>query len=381
MHRLRTEIGTPDMKRRLVENNNGRPLYGQVKDRLTKLITTNRFKVGDKFHSLSEIADEYGVSQITARRVMDELAADGYIRTSQRKRPVVIALRAKGDVLSMARIAILFYSKSEAADISYDEAPWTSNVFSGVQPALLARRALWTMVSSESSRDAVEKLEMIAAEYDAFLCLSPSLCDEALRARLENTGRPYAIIQPPMDICPCNFVAADNYTGGVAVAEMAIKRGCRSFLYLASGFDRNIGHEKMRGFQESLLCAGVPPQAIHIRSAGGCVEDVFERFLEETGRPSTSAPLAVYSFGDTLSIGVLKTCARLGLKVPEEVGVAGSTGLEESAWSVPPLTTVALPMREMGAAAVEMVFGMLSSDMTHAPGVKMKVRMVDRGSM
>jgi len=364
-----------------LNKNSAVPLYEQLKVELTKLIVSGAFKSRRDFYSLSEIVGKYNVSQITARRVIDELAAEGYLKTAKGKKPRVTTSRTRNDLSRMLKVAIFFYSESNAEAIEYDQMPWTNMIFSGLQEKLLEKNALWSMVPAASSNDALLKLAQLQEEHDAFICLSPSI-EEKLTGAFEKLRKPYVIIQPYKEERSYNFVAADSYRGSMEMAERAVLKNYKSFLYLFKDKDEN--PEKLRGFQEALLRKDIPPQNIHIRIAGSDSEEkvagVFEDFIKEQDKAEL-LPLAVYSFGDRLSMRVVSACSKLGLRVPEDVGVAGSTGMPEAEHCVPPLTTIQIPMRKMGNAAAEMIFEMLSVGNCRLPGVKLDVKLVKRASL
>jgi len=74
------------------------------------------------------------------------------------------------------------------------------------------------------------------------------------------------------------------------------------------------------------------------------------RLLADAGRPR-----AVFAANDQQAIGVLKAAADLGLRVPDDVAVAGFDGTVESQFSVPSLTTVVQPSRQIAEAAFEIL--------------------------
>lgn len=63
----------------MLDRNSPLPMYHQVKNNLIKLIQNGDFKVGDKIYSEREICQIYSVSGITAKRVLNEMAQEGYI--------------------------------------------------------------------------------------------------------------------------------------------------------------------------------------------------------------------------------------------------------------------------------------------------------------
>ncbi|MFE2044716.1 substrate-binding domain-containing protein, partial [Streptomyces sp. NPDC059477] len=70
---------------------------------------------------------------------------------------------------------------------------------------------------------------------------------------------------------------------------------------------------------------------------------------------------AVFTFNDIIAIGALRAARRLGRRIPEDLAVIGFDGLPLGALVEPPLTTVALDTRELGALAVEQAARLLTS--------------------
>jgi LacI family transcriptional regulator len=69
---------------------------------------------------------------------------------------------------------------------------------------------------------------------------------------------------------------------------------------------------------------------------------------------------AVFTFNDIIAIGALREARRLGRSIPQELAVIGFDGLQLGALVEPPLTSVALDTRRLGALAIEQVARLLS---------------------
>ena len=59
-------------------------------------------------------------------------------------------------------------------------------------------------------------------------------------------------------------------------------------------------------------------------------------------------PTAVFCFNDQMAIGVMNVARRRSLRLPEDLSVIGFDDISFARYTVPPLTTVAQPVREMG---------------------------------
>jgi LacI family transcriptional regulator len=76
-----------------------------------------------------------------------------------------------------------------------------------------------------------------------------------------------------------------------------------------------------------------------------------------TGHPEITA---VFTFNDIIAIGALREARRLGRSIPQELAVIGFDGLQLGALVEPPLTSVALDTRRLGALAIEQVARLLA---------------------
>jgi LacI family transcriptional regulator len=68
-------------------------------------------------------------------------------------------------------------------------------------------------------------------------------------------------------------------------------------------------------------------------------------------------PGAIFAANDQQAIGVIRAAADLGVRVPEDVAVAGFDGTTEAGYTVPSLTTVVQPSQQIAEAAFEILRG------------------------
>ncbi|MBW1708444.1 MAG: LacI family DNA-binding transcriptional regulator [Deltaproteobacteria bacterium] len=74
-------------------------------------------------------------------------------------------------------------------------------------------------------------------------------------------------------------------------------------------------------------------------------------------------PTAVFAASDVLAMGALTAVKENGLRVPQDISIAGFDDLDFTAYLDPPLTTVRIPAFEMGQLAVKMLFEMIDGEM------------------
>ena len=71
-------------------------------------------------------------------------------------------------------------------------------------------------------------------------------------------------------------------------------------------------------------------------------------------------PTAIFCFNDELALGTLHAARNRKLRVPDDLSVVGLDDIHHARYWDPPLTTVAMPMRDMGEHAVRVLLGILN---------------------
>jgi LacI family transcriptional regulator len=92
-----------------------------------------------------------------------------------------------------------------------------------------------------------------------------------------------------------------------------------------------------------------------------------------------SRPTAIVAANDQMAFGAIKAAKELGLVVPEDLAVVGFDNIPLSSYFNPSLTTVEIPMHDLGAAAVRMLLNLISGEKFE--NIKLfKTRLLVRGS-
>ena len=78
--------------------------------------------------------------------------------------------------------------------------------------------------------------------------------------------------------------------------------------------------------------------------------------------PAALRPTAIFAANDSMAIGALSALREVGVKVPEEIAVVGFDDIPIAQYTSPPLTSVRVPIIELGERATERLVEGLSSD-------------------
>lgn len=149
-------------------------------------------------------------------------------------------------------------------------------------------------------------------------------------------------------------VVLDNVKGGRLITQSLLDMGHRRIAFVTSGYtmaeqDRYIGYER------ALEANGITPDPALVFHAEefewkqGKL-DALEQMLRRPDRPT-----AILSSNDLKALAVYRLLRRSGLRVPEDVSVAGYDDIEIADLVSPPLTTVAQPINDMASAGMQML--------------------------
>ncbi|MFJ2742017.1 LacI family DNA-binding transcriptional regulator [Streptomyces sp. NPDC087440] len=166
----------------------------------------------------------------------------------------------------------------------------------------------------------------------------------------------------------------DNRAGARRLTEHLLALGHTRIGYVAGPAERTTTRHRLEGHREALAAAGVADDPALV------VHGSYDRATGRAGAREllAAAPdlTAVVAANDTIALGVCAEARERGLRIPQDLSVAGFDDLPSATDAVPALTTVRLPLYEAGARA-----GALAAGVHAAGGVEVvPAEVVVRGS-
>jgi LacI family transcriptional regulator len=186
--------------------------------------------------------------------------------------------------------------------------------------------------------------------------LPPSVSeDERLAKLLTDIDCGYVrIASVVLDASPSMVVTHDN-RGGYQAARHLAELGHRVVAHISGPDTFRSAHERRRGFVEGLVEGGVELPS-HLRCEGAYTFDSGLACADKLLRLSPR-PTAIFTGNDEMAAGVYQAARNLGLEIPRDLSVVGYDDSPLAARLWPPLTTVKLPIREMGRTAALKLIG------------------------
>lgn len=155
-------------------------------------------------------------------------------------------------------------------------------------------------------------------------------------------------------------VGVDNAAGIAKLVAALVELGHRQIAFLAGPTSLYVARERLAGYRAGLAAAGLPFDDRLVVSTG---------FHREGGELAVDhllagdAPFsAIVCANDLLALGALERLAGRGVQVPAEVSVAGFDDIPTATMTTPPLTTVRLPLHEIGRRGAAFAEVMLAGE-------------------
>jgi LacI family transcriptional regulator len=170
-------------------------------------------------------------------------------------------------------------------------------------------------------------------------------------------------------------VQPDNTAGGRLIAEHVLDLGHRRISILSGSLGLTTVADRLLGVHEAMRTAGLDPDQVPV------VEDAFTRDGGRAGairildeHPDTTAVVAL---NDDMAIGCLSELRRARIAVPGRMTVTGFDDVAVAGDLAPGLTTIRLPMADMGARALALA---LKEPGRRARKQRVRAELVVRGS-
>lgn len=221
--------------------------------------------------------------------------------------------------------------------------------------------------------------QLIRRGVDAFVFVGLDH-DPDLFVLLESYGRPYVLTWgvDPMRRHPS--IGFDNRAATFAMTRYLLDLGHRRFGLLSAptgGNDR--ATERGAGLRAALAQAGL---GIHERCVQhgpidlGAAAAMMKRLL---ALPNALRPTAVIGTNDVFAVGAMVACREQGVRIPDDVSIAGCDNTDLGATQTPALTSIRTPIVEIGRAAAEQVVARLEGE-PHVAFQTLDFELVSRGS-
>ena len=297
--------------------------------------------------TIRDVAREAGVSVATVSRVLND---SGPVSDSARARILEIAGKLRYAPNEAARTLITSRTSALGVILPDLHGEFFSEVIRGLDQA--AKASGYHLLVSGSHNDGAETeaaLRAMRGRVDGLVVMAPN---ENTAGVVGGTpqGVPIVLLNCPTTDGHVDSIEIDNYGGAYAMVRHLSGPARRRVAVIVGTANNRDAAERLRGYRDALRDLDLERSA-KWELAGSFTEasgyEAARRFVALRPRPE-----ALFASNDSMAIGALSALREAGVRVPEEVAVGGFDDIPMARYTSPPLTSVRVPMGELGAQAV-----------------------------
>ena len=162
------------------------------------------------------------------------------------------------------------------------------------------------------------------------------------------------------------------------MTEHLLSLGHRNIAMIKGPARSPLTRDRVAGYRDALQAAGVAFDETLLCPGNFTLQSGHQATMQLLARDQR--PTAIFCENDEMAIGAIQAVKQQGLKLPQDISVAGFDDISFAAFSDPPLTTIAQPAEEFGSTAVSLLIDLLDGRLGKAPKVILPFELIQRAS-
>ncbi|WP_036222261.1 LacI family DNA-binding transcriptional regulator [Mesoaciditoga lauensis] len=326
--------------------------------------------------NIREIAKKADVSIATVSRVLND---SKNVSPSTREKVLKILKKYRFEMDPWAkRLAskrnvthiFIMVSKRILKTLDLKDKEFYSMVVKGIQNTAKANRSITTIVEMETNLDE-KKLKGI----DGVLLVGGDTTAEHVRF-LKKIGMPQVLVDQYIPTVKVDCVVSNGYDGASYAVKYLISQGFKKIVHI-HGFLNHFGFkDRYVGYMTTMEQNNLLPKAYEYNDE--VMEDMkplVEKMLNVYGVPE-----AIFASNDPIAMKVIETLKAFHIKVPDDISVIGFDGIEKGKYFNPPLSTLRVPMQEMGSLALKRLLDIVYGQDVYPVRISLFTEFIKRGS-
>lgn len=299
--------------------------------------------------SMADLARELGVSMTTISRALSDHHSIG-----PATKQAVLKLAKKLNYQPNHLAAALRKGKSKLLGVivPYIEGRFFASVVHGIETA--ASKGGYSVIICQSSEDVAQErknLETLLSAQVAGILVSLSLTTLDFKhfEKVRKHGVPLVFFDRILEGDNVNAVLLNDREGGYQATRHLLEQGCRRVAHFAGMQHLNIYKNRRQGYLDALQSYGIAPDESLVVSCDMTLEGGAACMAGLLALPQP--PDAVFAAGDSAILGALQLLKSRGVRVPQDIALAGFSNEALTSVAEPMLTSVDQRCEEMGQAA------------------------------
>lgn len=318
--------------------------------------------------TLADVAKHAGVSQSTASRVLNGSARTVGPGLADR----VIA--AATELQYSANLQAQAVARGTTTNLALLVSDITGDYFSSMVAEVMAsaERAGLRVTVAITERRLEREIELVrelrGQQARALVLVESGRRSDQGVERLQDELRLYEesggkVVIVSRTQAPFDFVDLDNFGGAKRLATALARLGYERFHVLGGDEGLVTTHDRIEGFRSGLAERGLVLHDSAITFGDFSWEGAF-RAVGALDDAVLSEAQLLFALNDEMALGALAALRNRGMRVPDDIALAGFDDIRTLRNVVPGLTTVRVPTAEVAAAVVDLIVGHTQSPTT-----------------
>lgn len=324
---------------------------------------------------LEDVAREAGVHRSTASRVLSEKPGVA-IRPDTRERIFAAASRLQYHPNAMAR----GLKRAQTGAIGFIVAtlgnPVYADLIRGAFERAWERDFVLLLIEDDGDGRAVVAYDRLANEgrIDGLLIATGAVNQELL-AQFQDHDFPYVFVNRGVTGSGRSVVMREQRAGQLA-AEHLLELGHERIAHLSGPRSLQTAHWRTSGLVQTLARAGIKPKIVHSAYEERAGYLGTHKLLSKN--PIQPTALVLSNLNQT--VGAMASVRELGLRIPDDLSIVACDDHPILEFLEVPVTTIRMPLRELGAAGVDALFEQFAGTPAHDVLVREEPTLIVRQS-
>lgn len=310
---------------------------------------------------MKDIATELGLSVVTVSKVLRN-----HPDISEKTRKRVLKRMKELDYQPNFAARSLITGRSYSIGLVVPDLlhPFFAQIAKAIT-ADIRTRGYCLLISSSDEDQQVEEEEirqLVARRVDVLLIASASSLPANFKF-LQDEKVPYILLDRHIDGLNANFIGVNDVEVGLIATRHLIEQGCRRIAHIR-GPEVSTARERLKGYQQALAefkRGPLPEQVVSLGSSGDHRGEkggyaAALKLLQAKVRPD-----AIFCFNDPSALGAMRAIHEAGLRIPDDIAVAGCGNLPYGDMLRVPLTSVDQESENIGKLAASLALKLAES--------------------
>lgn len=315
----------------------------------------SRHPEGPRQATIRDVARAASVSVATVSRALND---SGPVHDDTRQRVYDAAENLRFTPHGAARSLITSRTSTLGVLLPDLYGEFFSEIIRGIDRG--AQRAGYQLLlsSARNARDEIHgAFRAMYGRVDGLILMAPDVELAEMFAERRD-GTPIVFINSPVTSEDARLITIDNHGGAYQMVTHLLQKGHERIAIIQGAGRNHDAAERLRGYRDALDHNGVARDAKW---------ELHGDFSEAAGYRAARAmlkleprPTAVFAANDAMAIGALSALREEGVVVPHDVAVAGFDDIPIARYVSPPLSSVHVPIAQLGERAMELLLGAIA---------------------